>query len=144
MSYYIGVDLGGTNIAAALVDENCKIISRAECKTDLPRPEVLVENDIAMLCYQLLANNNLTKNDIAWIGIGTPGSVNATRGIVGFNANFGYHNWQLKTNIEKLTDITVYIENDANAAAYGEYMAGALKNADTAIAITLGTGIGGG
>lgn len=78
------------------------------------------------------------------VGIGTPGSVNPHTGVVEFNANFGYRNWPLVSAMEKLLPCRVYIENDANAAAYGEYIAGAAQGAKYAIAVTLGTGIGGG
>ena len=61
-----------------------------------------------------------------------------------FNANFGYNNWPLRANMQALLGCKVYIENDANAAAYGEYIAGAAKGARYAVVITLGTGIGGG
>ena len=76
------------------------------------------------------------------VGIGTPGSVNPHTGVVEFNANFGYRNWPLVSAMEKLLPCRVYIENDANAAAYGEYIAGAAQGAKYAIAVTLGAEIG--
>mgnify|MGYP002596319912 CR=1 FL=1 len=136
-TYTIGVDLGGTNIKAGLVDEAHHIVDSVSCKTNLPRPEHEVEAEIAALCSQLA-------QQIESVGIGTPGSVNPHTGVVEFNANFGYHNWPLVSAMEKLLPCRVYIENDANAAAYGEYIAGAAQGAKYAIAVTLGTGIGGG
>ncbi len=144
MNYYIGIDLGGTNIAAGLVNENFEIIATAGCPTALPRPAAEVEADMANLCRQLAADKGLTMQDIAWVGIGTPGNVDPTTGFVGFNANFGYHNWYLGPAMEKLLGRPVFVENDANAAGYGEYAAGALKGASVGIAITLGTGVGAG
>ncbi len=67
-----------------------------------------------------------TQIESVW-GIGTPGSVNPHTGVVEFNANFGYRNWPLVSAMEKLPPCRVYIENDANAAAYGEYIAGAAQ-----------------
>ncbi len=144
MEYYIGIDLGGTNIAAGLVNSELKVVDSVSCPTALPRPAAQVEADMAALCRTLVEKNGLTLADLAWVGIGTPGSVDPTIGFVGFNANFGYHNWYLGPDMEKLLGCKVYVENDANAAAYGEYAAGALKGASFAIMITLGTGVGAG
>lgn len=144
MKYYIGIDLGGTNIAAGLVNEEFEIVASVSCPTALPRPAAEVEADMAALCRKLVEEKGLTMADIGWVGIGTPGSVDPTTGFVGFNANFGYHNWYLGKDMEALLGCPVYVENDANAAAYGEYAAGALKGAASAIAITLGTGVGAG
>ena len=144
MKYYIGIDLGGTNIAAGLVNENFEIVASVSCPTALPRPAAEVEADMAALCRKLAEEKGLTMADIGWVGIGTPGAVNPITGFVGFNANFGYHDWYLGKNMEELLGCKVYVENDANAAAYGEFAAGALKGAKNAIAITLGTGVGAG
>ncbi len=145
LQYKIGVDLGGTKIAVGLLNESNKIIDTVSAPTNLPRPENEVEKDIADLCVQVAKKNKIDfKNQIKWIGIGTPGSVNSKTGIVEFNANFGYYNWNLAENIQKLLNCKVFIENDANAAAYGEYIEGGAKNANIAVVITLGTGIGSG
>lgn len=143
--YTIGVDLGGTNIAAGLVDEDNRIVDTLSCKTNLPRPEHEVEEAIAQLCLDLVKKNELDiEKQIRWVGIGTPGSVNSQTGIVEFNANFGYRNWQLVDAMQKLLPCKIYIENDANAAAYGEYIAGGAQGARYAVVVTLGTGIGSG
>ena len=143
--YRLGVDLGGTKIAVGLEDSNNKIIDTLSGKTDLPRPEHEVEGSIADLCKKLVEKHALDfATQIEWVGIGTPGSVNAGTGIVEFNANFGYRNWHLVEAMEKLLPCKVYIENDANAAAYGEYIDGGAKGAQYAVVITLGTGIGSG
>lgn len=140
--YTIGVDLGGTTITAGLVDEDLKILEKVTCDTNLPRPSEEVEQSIAELCREVAAQGGVSFDQIKWVGIGTPGSVNGPEGIVEFNANFGYNNWPLAANMQALLGCRVYIENDANAAAYGEYIAGAAKGAKYAVAITLGTGIG--
>ena len=127
--YTIGVDLGGTNIKAGLVDEAHHIVDSVSCKTNLPRPEHEVEAEIAALCSQLAQRAGLDMaTQIESVGIGTPGSVNPHTGVVEFNANFGYRNWPLVSAMEKLLPCRVYIENDANAAAYGEYIAGAAQS----------------
>ncbi len=143
--YTIGVDLGGTTISAGLVDEEYNIVHKVGCDTNLPRPAEEVEMLIAGLCMELCRSKDLDiTKDIRWVGIGTPGSVNQATGVVEFNANFGYNNWPLEVDMERLLGCKVYIENDANAAAYGEYIAGGAKGAQYAVVITLGTGIGSG
>ncbi len=143
--YRIGVDLGGTNIKAGLVDEHHKIVRSLSRKTNLPRPEHEIEQEIASLCRQLAKEEGIDlETQVASVGIGTPGSVDPKKGIVAFNANFGYRNWHLAQEVQKMLPCRVSIENDANAAAYGEYIAGAARGASCAIVVTLGTGIGGG
>ena len=80
MKYYIGIDLGGTNIAAGLVNEEFEIVASVSCPTALPRPAAEVEADMAALCRKLVEEKGLTMADIGWVGIGTPGSVDPTTG----------------------------------------------------------------
>ena len=143
--YYIGVDLGGTNIAAGVVDVNGKIFCKKSVKTNLPKPEAQLEKDIYNLCKSLCEENgyNLEK-DIISVGIGSPGSVDGKRGIVWQNVNFGYENWKIKENLEQLFPVPVFVENDANAAIIAEVMAGNAKGCKNALIVTLGTGVGGG
>ena len=143
--YYIGVDLGGTNIAAGIVDKDGKIYCKKSVRTNLPKPESELENDIFKLCKALCEENGYDLHkDIINVGIGSPGSVDGRRGIVWQNVNFGYENWQIKANLEKLFEIPVYVENDANAAIIAEVMAGSAKDCKNALIVTLGTGVGGG
>ena len=84
-------------------------------------------------------------NDVPWIGLGSPGTINKATGIIEYANNLPFANTPMEKMLsERLEGKKVLMENDANAAAYGEYMAGALKGADNAVAITLGTGVGGG
>ena len=142
--YTIGIDLGGTTMTAGLVDENYDIVGKITWATRLPRPAADLEKALADLCRAVARENKVAFSDIAYVGIGTPGSVNFTTGFVGFNTNFGYHDWNLGPDMEKLLGCKVYVENDANAAAYGEYIAGGAKGYKNAVIITLGTGIGSG
>ena len=142
--YTIGIDLGGTTMTAGLVDENYDIVGKITWATRLPRPAADLEKALADLCRAVARENKVAFSDIAYVGIGTPGSVNFNTGFVGFNTNFGYHDWNLGPDMEKLLGCKVYVENDANAAAYGEYIAGGAKGYKDAVIITLGTGIGSG
>ncbi len=143
---YIGVDLGGTNIAAGIVNEKGEILCKKSVRTNLPKPEEVIENDIYLLCLTLCQDNGYDLHkDIAAVGVGTPGSVDGTLGIVWSNVNFGYTNWKIKEHLEaKFVDLPIYVENDANAAIIAEVTAGSAKGCDNALVVTLGTGVGGG
>lgn len=147
MKYYVGIDLGGTNIVAGVVDGDYNIIAKASTKTNCPRPEKEIAEDMAKMAVQAVENAKLTMDDIKWIGIGTPGIANSATGIVERANNLGFINTPLVKYVKEFigrNDTPVYIENDANAAAYGEYVAGAAKGAKNAVCITLGTGVGAG
>ena len=111
--------------------------------TNIKQAEDL-EKALADLCRTVAKENKVDFTDVKYVGIGTPGSVNFTTGFVGFNTNFGYYDWNLGPDLEAMLGCKVYVENDANAAAYGEYIAGGAKGYKDAVVITLGTGIGSG
>ncbi len=144
MKYYVGIDLGGTNIVAGVVDEDYNIISKAKTKTNRPRPEKEIADDMAKMALQAVEEAGLKIDDIEWIGVGTPGIANSSNGIIEYSNNLGFKNTPMVKYIQETIDKPVFIENDANAAAYGEYLAGAAKGAKNAVCITLGTGVGGG
>ncbi len=142
--YRLGIDLGGTNIVAGVVDEDYKIISKASCKTAVPRPESEICDSMAEVAQKAIEKAKLTMDDIDSIGIGVPGAVNPKTGVIEYSANLFFHNWEVVEMMEERLGKKVRIENDANAAALGEYLAGSAKGAKSAVAITLGTGVGGG
>ncbi len=144
MKYYVGIDLGGTNIVAGVVDEDYNIIAKASTKTNCPRPDREIAADMARMAVEAVKNANLTIDDIEWIGVGTPGIANSETGIIEYSNNLGFKNTPMVKYIQETINKPVFIENDANAAAYGEYVAGAAKGAKNAVCITLGTGVGGG
>ncbi len=144
MKYYIGVDLGGTNIVAGVVNENYEIISKASVKTNLPRPEQEIAADIIKVSKQAVESAGITMDQIEWVGMGTPGIANSETGIIEYSNNLGFVNTPMVKYLEEGLGKPAFIENDANAAAYGEYVAGAAKGAKNAVCITLGTGVGGG
>ena len=144
MSYTIGIDLGGTTMTAGLVNEDYEIVGKITWATRLPRPAEDLEKAMADLCREVAKQNGVDFSEVRYVGIGTPGSVNFTTGFVGYNTNFNYYDWNLGTDLEVLLGCKVYVENDANAAAFGEYIAGGAKGYKDAVVITLGTGIGSG
>ncbi len=142
--YRLGIDLGGTNIVAGVVDEQFNIVAKADCKTNVPRPESEVCDSMAEVAKAAVEKAGLTMEDIESIGIGVPGAVNPETGVIEYSANLFFHNWNVVEMMEERLGTKVIIENDANAAAYGEYLAGSAKGARNAIAITIGTGVGAG
>lgn len=140
--YYLGIDLGGTNIAAGVVNEQYQIIGRSKTKTRVPCSEEEMCSQLAFAALSALEDANITIDEIEWIGIGSPGSIDRTNGMITFSSNLHFHQFPLERLLSEKLGKRVIIENDAKAAAYGEFLAGALKNANNALAITLGTGVG--
>ena len=144
MSYRVGIDLGGTNIVAGVVDENYEIIARASCKTNVPRPEAEICDSMAAIVKEAIKKAKLKMDDIDYIGIGVPGAVNPETRIIETSPNLFFKNWEIAKMMEERLHKYTKVENDANAAALGEFLAGSAKGTKNAIAITLGTGVGGG
>ena len=142
--YRVGIDLGGTNIVAGVVDDEYNIIARAECKTAVPRPEADICDSMADVVKKAVKKAKLTMDDIDYIGIGVPGAVNPETRIIETSPNLFFQNWEVSKMMEERLHKYVKVENDANAAALGEFLAGSAKGSRNAIAITLGTGVGGG
>lgn len=144
MKYYIGIDLGGTNIKAGVVSDSFEIVSKESIKTNLPRPAEEICADMAKAALMAVESAGLTLDDIEAVGIGTPGTANSAEGIIEYSNNLGFKDFHVVELMKTFIDKPCYVENDANAAAYGEFVAGAAKGANDAVCITLGTGVGGG
>lgn len=144
MKYYIGIDIGGTNLSTGVVDENYEIVGRAKLKTEVGRSYEEIRADIAETVRLALADAKLGTEDVRWIGVGCPGFCNPETGMVEYSNNLNWHGVPLAADLEEALGRKVYLDNDANAAAYGEYLAGAAKGAKNAVVITLGTGVGAG
>lgn len=143
--YYIGIDLGGTNIAVGLVSEDGNIVAKKHTKTLAERPFEEIIKDMANCTLSLMDEQKVTVDDIQSIGIGTPGSVNAENGVLVYANNFKYgRDVPMRKIMQQYIPKPVYLGNDANVAALGEVIAGAAKGFNTAIMVTLGTGVGGG
>ena len=142
--YSIGIDLGGTNIAAGLVDDNFTILATANRKTQLPRPSAEIVADMAAVAREAATNAGVSFDKIASVGVGCPGTCNGDTGIVEYSNNLRFEQVSLRDDLAALLGCSVYVENDANAAALGEAMAGAARGTRSSVCITLGTGVGGG
>lgn len=146
MKYCVGVDIGGTNTAIGIVNENYEIISNYSIKTLCNRDFSSVIKDIGAAINSLISETKINSNDILAIGVGCPGSINADTGIVEYANNLNWHNVNFVELIKQtlIYDLPIYINNDANAHALGEHFAGAGKGSKISVTVTLGTGVGAG
>ncbi|MBU3175146.1 ROK family glucokinase [Clostridium estertheticum] len=140
---YIGIDLGGTNIAIGIVDENGKIVHEESCETRSERePQELIDDMIALV-LKVLDEFHMQLNEINAIGVGIPGLADKDGNVI-FCVNLGWRNVPLRKMLEDALHTPVYIDNDATVAALAEYESGSMQKCKSGLMLTLGTGIGGG
>jgi glucokinase len=143
--FSIGIDLGGTNIAAGLVDESYNLIRKASVETKAKREADEIVKDMAALCQRLCDEQGITIDQIENVGIATPGTADRDNGVVNYANNLPFLYYPIADKLKSFFPVkSVTIANDADAAAYGEVVAGAGKGVKDFIMITLGTGVGGG
>lgn len=141
--YYVGIDLGGTNIAAGLVSEDAKILADMSIPTRAERSWQEIVADMADLSKKVIEKAGVALSEVKGVGIGCPGSIDNENGICAYSNNLKMEHANIKEEFQKHLDLPVNLENDANAAALGEYMVNG-QGAKSYVFITLGTGIGGG
>ncbi|MBR5768416.1 MAG: ROK family protein [Clostridia bacterium] len=145
--FRIGIDLGGTNIAAGIVNDEMKIVRKGSVPTGAFRDPDEITADMAKLCLDLIAAEGLSICDIESVGIGAPGSIDPVKKKIITAFTMSTSNYPLGEKLAGMLGCPVskiFMDNDANAAALGETVAGAARGAKDAIMITLGTGVGGG
>ncbi|WP_353948000.1 ROK family glucokinase [Sporolactobacillus sp. Y61] len=140
----IGVDLGGTTIKMALINDNGKMIDKWAIPTNTIDNGSHITGDISTSIVKKLAQLNYDRQQVRGIGMGAPGFINMDTGFIYKAVNIGWENYPLKDELEKSTGLPVIIDNDANMAALGEMWQGAGRGAKDIICVTLGTGVGGG
>jgi glucokinase len=136
----IGIDIGGTKVAAGIVDETGQVLDRLRRETPTTSPEA-VEGTIAEVVTELRRHH---RQRIWGVGIGAAGFVDADRATVLFSPHLAWRREPLREAIRRRTGLRVVVENDANAAAWAEWRFGAARGEDDLVCINLGTGIGGG
>lgn len=141
---YIGIDLGGTKIAAGVTDAQGNILAQTNAATGAGRPYQEVVSDMAACVMQALENAGLGISEVAAIGIGIPGIAENESGRVIFCPNLSWHDVPLRDELGKYLDKPIFIDNDATVAALAEYVAGVSRGTDSSVFLTLGTGLGGG
>lgn len=148
--YRLGIDLGGTNLAALLLDtrhlqeENHGVLVKKQRSTRWQDGALEVADDIAELCRSCLQVAGLAMEELPYVGIGSPGVIDSEKGLILFTSNLQFSHVPMVQLLEERLDLPVFLANDANAAALGEALLGAARGCQHAAVITLGTGVGGG
>ena len=138
MSYTVGVDVGGTKIAAGLVDEQGQLVARDRTESPATDPVAIV-NTIGALVRSLVGSN-----EVEAVGVCAAGFVDKERAMVVFAPNLAWRDEPLRDHLQAELDLPVVVENDANAAAWGEFTFGAGEDVEDLLMLTIGTGVGGG
>ena len=144
MRHFIGIDLGGTNIAAGVVSEDGALLCKTSVSTGASRAAEEIVADMARAAQQCLAGSGFSPAQIDAVGVGVPGAVNDAEGMVLFTSNLDWRNLPLSDMLARRLGLPVHLGNDADCAALGETVAGCGKEYESALMITLGTGVGGG
>ncbi len=144
--YRIGIDLGGTNIAAGIVNENFEIVAKTSIPTGAERPAAEIAADMAAVCHAVCEKAGIAPSEIASVGIASPGIANHDDGVIEYCCNIpSFRRFPICEAVRAgFPAEQVFVENDANAAAWGEVIAGSAKGTRDSVMITLGTGVGGG
>ncbi len=144
MAYYVGIDLGGTNIKAGVVSEKGELLNKVSIKTNADRPMEEIITDMGNLAKQAIEEAGIAESDVSAIGIGSPGTPDNKAGTLVYATNLPFVNAPMRKIIRSVIDLPVYIDNDANCAAMAESVSGAAADVADSVTITLGTGIGAG
>lgn len=142
MKYTIGVDIGGTNIAVGIIDENYKVVIKESFKTNAPRSAEEICDDIISSYKKLAQEADINLDELEEIGIACPGIIK--NGVVVSATNLRFTDTPLKSIMEKKTGLRCEVCNDANAVALAEYIVSDDEDIHSLVAVTIGTGIGGG
>ena len=142
--YYVGIDLGGTDIKVGVIDESFNIISKYVTPTLSTRSVEEIVADMAAAARTAVENAGISEEDIKHIGVGVPGTVNSKTNVIVLTPNLGWRNIDFIPIFRRYWDLPVFLGNDADAAALAEVYAGAARGYDNAVVLTLGTGVGGG
>ncbi len=141
--YCVGIDLGGTTIKAGIVDEDYRIVKSGAIPTITDRGAEKLIQDMAELVSVLLEEAEISMDEVASVGLGVPGTANKKTGIMEYANNLNMKDEPFILFLKRYFKKPVYFTNDANAAAWGEYLAGSGKGYRSLVMVTLGTGIGG-
>lgn len=143
-NYVIGIDLGGTKISGAVSNLQGDILSQYTTPTLAEEGEEAVLDRIFKVIEKIMSDSNKSSKEIKAIGIGSPGPLDAKKGIIITTPNLPFENFALVEPIENKFGIHTYLDNDANVAAIGEYIFGAGKGTKNMVFVTVSTGVGGG
>ena len=142
--YAFGVDIGGTTVKMGLFDRDGCVLDKWEIPTVKDNDGAAILPDVAESILAKMKEKGITLDDIAGIGVGAPGAVDDKGTLVGGAVNLGWGVFNIPKMLNAYLDVPVKATNDANAAAFGEMWQGGGKGYDNMVAVTLGTGVGGG
>ena len=143
--YSIGIDIGGTNLPVGIVDlETKKIVSRRSTPFVRGMSPQEAMDRVAQLAREQMAALSVDMSQVAFAGMGVPAVLMPDKGYVVHANNLNWYDVEITSILEEKLGCRVYLENDANAAAWAEYIAGACRGTNTSVVLTLGTGLGGG
>lgn len=143
--FWIGIDVGGTNIKIGVVDEQGRTVGFTSIETEPERGPQDAARRMAEAIDRVLAERGIARDQVPRLGLATPGPMDIPRGMILHPGNLpAWHNTPMRDIVAEATGMPVTFENDANAAAFGEFWAGAARQYDSMVMITLGTGVGGG
>ena len=142
--YNVGIDLGGTTIKGGIVDKTGKIIISKAIPTNAERTGKEIIKDIANLSNELIEKSGINISEINSIGIGSPGLIDSRNKKIILASNIDFNNINVEEEMKKYINIDIFIENDANCATVAEFYCGSMKNYNSGVMLTIGTGIGGG
>lgn len=140
----VGIDLGGTNTKISLVNEKNEIVNFDEIPTKAKMGYREVVRNIMNAVQKLFEESNCDVNSCVGIGAGVPGTIDKKRGVVLYSNNICWDNVPFAQEIQKYMNVSVQMANDADCAVLGETVAGAAREFDNVVMLTLGTGVGGG
>ncbi len=143
-NYAFGVDIGGTTVKIGLFDKEGCVLDKWEIPTVKDNEGTSILPDVAQSLLDKMKEKGIEKEDIMGIGVGAPGAVNSEGTIVGGAVNLGWKPFNIPRALSAYIDVPVKAVNDANAAAFGEMWQGGGKGCNNMVAVTLGTGVGGG
>ncbi len=140
--YYLGIDVGGTNIKIGVVDDLGSTMSHSSTPTEAKRGAEAGVETIGNLARQVVTDSGLSLSDISGVGVATPGTMDIQTGMLLEPPNLGWFNFPIRDRVAENLCLPAVLQNDANAAAYGEFWAGAARDVPSLVFWTLGTGIG--
>lgn len=144
MKYYLGIDIGGTSIKAGITDEAGNILYKNSVRTLGYRPSNAIVKDMVDLCHLVCKNAEVPLQQVASVGVGVPGTIDSQNGMVIYTNNLNLSGTPVGKMLKDALGKPVYLSNDANCAALGEFVSGSGKDYNSIVMVTLGTGVGGG
>src|SRR5262249_22710154 len=140
----LGIDLGGTKVQSAVLDDSGKIIGRGRAKTEAWREDEEVFNTIAEVGWEAVREAAIDRSALAAVGIGSPGPLDPDRGYILESSNLKFRNFPLGPRLSEVFGCRVSVDNDVSSGVYGEFRAGAARGCNDVLGMFIGTGIGGG